>query len=492
MTAGRRRILLSAVFLGLASLLTSTPARAQDTSSHKLWQTRPLTPDQVREALARMGAGESGDLDPFQEMVKDYLQKNNPQLDSDQTKEIIKRLTGDKQLMDQLKQFSKQKQTDPGRPGKLNQDDLAKLFNSKQGGKLPELPPDLNLKGFLPKIDPFKVDPKIGPQPPIDPKVEPKVEPNIKPDPVEDPNKVDPEPTLPMPPELGKQNPDKDTVSLDKNPFPEPEDATDARTKSLQAFAALWERNVGPLSETPEVQRALFEAFSENGLDFDMKDDKGNSIWDLLKNSDGSSSNFNDLFNNSGSMGKWDFGKWELPKVGDWFSSRRQSDNTPPSWLNSNPSPPRPSSSSGWGLGSGSGWSGFEAWLPFLILFVIVLGVVLWFQLKNLRAQSSAVAFAGADLGAWPVDPRSINTRQEVVLAFEYLSVLICGPSARNWTHSTIAAALADLATTHEETAMMLARLYELARYAPLDEPLTSPELIETRKLVCSLAGVSY
>jgi len=70
--------------------------------------------------------------------------------------------------------------------------------------------------------------------------------------------------------------------------------------------------------------------------------------------------------------------------------------------------------------------------------------------------------------------------------------VLICGPSARNWTHSTIAAALTDLATTHEETATMLARLYELARYAPLDEPLTSPELIEARKLVCSLAGVSY
>ena len=43
---------------------------------------------------------------------------------------------------------------------------------------------------------------------------------------------------------------------------------------------------------------------------------------------------------------------------------------------------------------------------------------------------------------------------------------------------------------THGETAVKLARLYELARYAPLDEPPTRAEIVEARRLVCDLAGV--
>jgi hypothetical protein len=130
--------------------------------------------------------------------------------------------------------------------------------------------------------------------------------------------------------------------------------------------------------------------------------------------------------------------------------------------------------------------------VPFVILAVAIAAVFIILALKNLKEREARVAFATEGLGPWPVDPRAINTREDVVKAFEYLSVLICGPSAKTWTHGTIADALSDLATTHGETAVMLARLYELARYAPLDEPLTHDELIEARKLVCALAGVSY
>ena len=130
--------------------------------------------------------------------------------------------------------------------------------------------------------------------------------------------------------------------------------------------------------------------------------------------------------------------------------------------------------------------------LPILILLALIVGVVIWFQWQNLRGRSSVAVVSDDGLGPWPVDPRNINTREDVVKAFEYLSVMICGPSARNWTHNTIAEALTDLAMTHGETAVMLARLYELARYAPLDEPLTHDELLEARRLVCSLAGLEY
>ena len=72
MTAGRRA-LLSAGFLGLAVLLAAGSARAQDRESHQLWQNN-LTPEQIKAALARMGAGDlGGDLNPFQDMVKEYL-----------------------------------------------------------------------------------------------------------------------------------------------------------------------------------------------------------------------------------------------------------------------------------------------------------------------------------------------------------------------------------------------------------------------------------
>ncbi|MBA4189967.1 MAG: hypothetical protein C0467_18435 [Planctomycetaceae bacterium] len=485
MKSGRRRALLSAGFLGLAVSITNSPARAQE-GSHTLWKSN-LTPDQVRAALAQMGAGESG-LDPFQDMVKDYLLKNNPTINPQQAEDLIKKLTGDKQLMDQLKKYAKQKQTDPGRPGKLAPEDFTKLFDPKQGGKLPVLPPDLNLKGFgPPKKDPF-TDPKL------DPFIEPKVEPVQPFNPKGDPGpKGDPEPN-PIQPGTGTKQPEKEKISIDKNPFPEPEEPNDARTKSLQAFAALWERNVGPLSETPEVQRALFEAIGENGFDFDMKDDKGNSIWDLLKRGEGSDSNLDDFLKGSGGSGSnWGLGNWELPKLGDWFGSRRSSGGNSPSWLGSSSPSPRPTpSGSGWSFGGGGGLIALSGKQILIVVLLLALIVMVFYQLKKRVGQESSLAFAGVGVGAWPVDPRSISTREDVVKAFEYLSVLICGPSAKNWTHSTIATTLADLATTHERTAMMLARLYELARYAPLDEALTHNELVESRKLVCSLAGVSY
>jgi hypothetical protein len=77
-----------------------------------------------------------------------------------------------------------------------------------------------------------------------------------------------------------------------------------------------------------------------------------------------------------------------------------------------------------------------------------------------------------------------------VVKVFEFLSVMLCGPGAKTWTHATIAGELTSLARSEPETALKLARLYELARYAPLDEPLTRTELLEARRLACELAGI--
>jgi hypothetical protein len=488
MSVGPRRALLPLAFLGLAAALTvSSAARAQppggSDKSHRIWQQN-LTPEQIKAALSRLGQGDGdGDADPFEEMLREYLGKQNPGLDKDQLDRTIKQLTGNKQLMEQLKQMAKQKQTDPGRPGKLSPEDLAKL--KLDPGKMPADPK----QPFNPK---FPVDPKQ----PFDPKA---IDPTTPPKATQPPPGTDPgNPMPPMPP-VGNPMPPPGAPgaprppSLDENPFPEPEESGDPRTKSLQAFAALWERNVGPLDQTPEVKRALFDLVSgTNGLDLDITDDKGNSIWDLIRKGDGSGLSFGDFMDGAG--GSWHLPQFDLPSMnwGKWWggSSSSSGSGSSSSWSSGSSSRPRPGSS---GSGGGFGGLGFAgSWTPVVILGVVVLGVLLWVLLKHLREGEPRVAYATEGLGPWPIDPRMINTREDVVKAFEYLSVLICGPSAKTWTHNTIADALSELAATHGETAVMLARLYELARYAPLDEPLTRDELMEARELVCGLAGVSY
>jgi hypothetical protein len=462
-----RRVVWFAMFMGFALLLADSSARGQDKDSHTIWQSK-FTPEQLKEALSRLGGG-GQNFDPFRDQILD-LMKERRDIDKDDLDRALKLLKEHPELLEHAQRFAKQRQTDPGRPGKLNPEDLRKLFKIEPGQ--PFQVPDP--KGFEP--------PKINPVQPgnVDPAQPPMPNGVKQPQP---PMNLDP----PPPPEPGANK-----IALDENPFPPPENA-DPRAKSLEAFAAVWERNVGPLSEMPEVRRALFDLVGENGFDFDFKDENGNSIWDMLKSGDGS--DFGEFFGGADmdGGGNW-FGDWEFPRIGGWGNSSSSSSSSWnwPRWGSSS-SGPRPSSG-GWGSGGGGfGLSGLAgAWLPFVILLALILAVVIWFQLKNIRAREAGLAAASEGMGPWPIDPRSISTREEVVIAFEYLSVLICGPSAKHWTHNTIADALTDLAATHGETAVMLARLYELARYAPLDEPLTTDEVTEARKLVCTLAGVSY
>lgn len=275
---GRRGLPLSLAFLALAVLAVSAaPTRAQprpgfppSEAPHRLWNDT-LTPDQLKAALSKLADG--GDLDPFQKMVQDYLQKNNPGLDKNKTAELIKDLTGNPKLMEQLKQMARQRQTDPGRTGRLSPEDLGKLFKTNPDGT-----PALRPPAGDPKID---FDPKAGPPPRIDltnpPKIDPKGDPG-NPENPEGPRKLDIEP---IPPRGGPKNPANPAPPNPNTPLEErgdlfgnPADANDPRNKSLDAFAAMWERNVGPLDETPEVKRALFDLVGGNGFDFDIKEDR--------------------------------------------------------------------------------------------------------------------------------------------------------------------------------------------------------------------------
>lgn len=439
-------------------------------------------------------------------MLKEYLADNSPEIDlkDPQVQEAIKKLLSNKEFMEKVEQMAKQNPGQPGSPPKYTKEEIAKLLESMPKENLPsglDLPQDPRTKNTPPNnkqtndtkqnIDgpgPKLTEPKklTRPPAPLGSKDDPKGA--VKPMPIGEQPMPDPFKQGPIV-DQGKGNP----FQMENNPFGQPDVPNDPRSKSMSALATLWERNIGPLDETPEVKRAIFDLVSgENGFDFDFKDEQGNSFWDLLKNEKGDDSPFSDFLKDSGeSNNNWNWSKFDAPEIGwsKWFS------NSPPSGGHSNPSSSTPhlpeSSSSGWGLNGSGGIGGLSgSWFTVVILGLVVLGAfLLWWFLRDAKATESLAL--GKGLGPWPIDPRSINSREDVVKAFEYLSVLICGTAAKMWTHGTIAEALTNLAVTQGEIAVKLARLYELARYAPLDEPLTRLEVIEARQIVCDLAEVT-
>jgi hypothetical protein len=172
---------------------------------------------------------------------------------------------------------------------------------------------------------------------------------------------------------------------------------------------------------------------------------------------------------------------WSLPQTGPHFR-RTQPTNVP------HPGLPE--------MTERDGWRAF-----WMLVLLAALALVVWKALSRSRA---ADLLAGADvwkLGPWPVQPAAVGTREELIRAFEYLSLLQLGPAARSWHHRAIASSLGrssdrvlsgqpDGWTQRRQAAEQLATFYERARYAPPDEPLPDAALAAARQDLCLLAGV--
>ncbi len=132
-----------------------------------------------------------------------------------------------------------------------------------------------------------------------------------------------------------------------------------------------------------------------------------------------------------------------------------------------------------------------------LIIVWLIVGAVLVMLIWKLRASlRSRVADSSSSwqLGPWPVNPAEVTTRQDIVRAFEYLSLMLLGSAAKTWNHHEIATRLglqqADT-VNRQLAAQHLAALYEQARYAPAAESLLEEELLAARRELCLLAGVA-
>ena len=80
--------------------------------------------------------------------------------------------------------------------------------------------------------------------------------------------------------------------------------------------------------------------------------------------------------------------------------------------------------------------------------------------------------------------------RENLIVAFEYLSVLSCGYGAKNWNHITIANELRRVVPEADPIADELGELYALARYTPAEQTLPPHVIPDARQFLCELAGV--
>ena len=320
----------------------------------------------------------------------------------------------------------------------------------------------------------------------------PKIVPNLKPPAVpQPPPQVDPgfDEPLPMPgqqPQANPINPGINPNNFDRPPL----DPKFNEHPGVAEMAKFWEQNFGPLEKTPAVRDALVELF-EMSKDGKLMDGEWKGLWDDLKMDGKGNDGMADWLKEMNFEG----GKWDMPDWGKGWDMKWGGGN----WGGGN------WGGGNWGGGGGGNWGGgwgggcggigsaggAGSWLPVILLVAFAaIGLILWKFWPMIQGRESTAAQAVRSLGRWPVDPRTIKSREELVRAFEYLSILLCGDAARVWNHLTIAKALRQQIPESELVAEELAKLYELARYTPPGEALSPASLADARRCLCHLAGV--
>jgi hypothetical protein len=115
--------------------------------------------------------------------------------------------------------------------------------------------------------------------------------------------------------------------------------------------------------------------------------------------------------------------------------------------------------------------------LPALYVLLAALMALAAFRLvrARMRARVDAVPSAG------PVKPARVESRAELIQAFDYLAVARCGPSAKSWHHRAVARRL-PRDESERLAADALAAAYEWARYAPERGEAPAELLAEARR----------
>ncbi|WP_157369291.1 hypothetical protein [Zavarzinella formosa] len=89
------------------------------------------------------------------------------------------------------------------------------------------------------------------------------------------------------------------------------------------------------------------------------------------------------------------------------------------------------------------------------------------------------------------LDLTRIRTREELVEAFDTLTVEKLGDESRNWNHRVVTETFADNKPEVAEPVQELGELYQKARYAPPQDDLTQGELSTAERDLRTVAGVN-
>jgi hypothetical protein len=390
--------------------------------------------DDVRQwLLGQKAKPKTDDIDP--KKLQDLMQKLNQNKDNVDPKQIEQLLKDNpqfqnKEFLDQLKKLV----DDPNFPQNLE-------------NKLPKedgVPPIENKEDLEKKLNEViksgneQIDPNLLPK--EDPKL-PKVDPN-NPDMPKDP-KLDPgtDPAF-----------DNEWVKwLDKNfgDSPATQDALKDLANSLKG-----ENGKGLFDDIPELKNGGWKELENWG--------KANS---------GELSNFKPpkMEGNTGG-GSTNFGGGG-GGGGSHFGSGGGSSN----------------SFGGPGGGTGLGSGGVSS-LAIIAATVgaLILAVLLFRKWKVHQSERAIQAHARHG-----IDFEAIRSREELVRAFDTVSLDQHGDDARNWNHRVIADQFRTQQPTNADAAEEVAGLYERARYAPVEEDLTAGDFASARRDLRVIAGAT-
>ena len=131
-----------------------------------------------------------------------------------------------------------------------------------------------------------------------------------------------------------------------------------------------------------------------------------------------------------------------------------------------------------------------------LVLALFVGAVTLWAIVfvwkRTIMRSNRSDGLIFADLAK--VDLRRVSTREELVMAYHFLAVVLFGEQIRTRNHKDVVRRMQTLSSEDEsrsEISRQLTDLYEQARYAPESEPMSADDINTARRHLCMLAGVS-
>jgi hypothetical protein len=126
-------------------------------------------------------------------------------------------------------------------------------------------------------------------------------------------------------------------------------------------------------------------------------------------------------------------------------------------------------------------------------IFALAIALAGWKLLGMRKVAIERRQVHGMAIEEQPVAPSSIDNRDDLVQAFEYLALLRLGVAGRTCNHLAVAAKLNEdeLDDSRRAAAGELARLYERARYVPDPAPFGEADLAAARRDFSLLGGVA-